>query len=163
MGSVSVEPGARTFRKDAVSLPFPKISPDAPENSWNLSRTVFPPIEMIKSFSLLLLYQFIGEAFVRVFTLPVPGPVVGMIFLLATLLIHDRAIEDFKEGSAVLLQHLSLFFVPAGIGVIVHLGRIADEWLPILLSILISTFAGMAAAVWVFRIMAPRNGDGEAL
>ncbi|MDR1163290.1 MAG: CidA/LrgA family protein [Candidatus Accumulibacter sp.] len=117
---------------------------------------------MTKSFSLLLLYQLAGEAIVRFMKLPIPGPVVGMILLLATLMCHRRAAKDFREGAAVLLQHLSLFFVPAGVGVIVHVSRIADEWLPITLSIVVSTFAGMAVTVWVLKAMTARRGAGEA-
>jgi holin-like protein len=120
-----------------------------------------PLIEMTKSLSLLLLYQFAGEVIVRLSKLPIPGPVVGMILLLVTLMVHHRATEEFREGAAAMLQHLSLFFVPAGVGVIVHVSRIADEWLPITLSILVSTFAGMAVTVWVLRIMTARSRGGE--
>ncbi|MDR2506470.1 MAG: CidA/LrgA family protein [Candidatus Accumulibacter sp.] len=108
---------------------------------------------MIRVFSLLLLYQFAGELAVRLTGLPVPGPVAGMVFLLAALAIRGRVDEEFKNGTGLLLHHLSLFFVPAGVGVIAHLSRIADEWLPITLSILISTFAGMAVTVWVLKAM----------
>jgi holin-like protein len=38
-----------------------------------------------------------------------------------------------------LLQHLSLLFVPAGVGVMVHLPRLANEWVPITAAVVIST------------------------
>ncbi|MBP8215157.1 MAG: CidA/LrgA family protein, partial [Propionivibrio sp.] len=36
---------------------------------------------MIQVFSLLLIYQLLGELIVRAFTLPIPGPVIGMALL----------------------------------------------------------------------------------
>ncbi len=39
---------------------------------------------MIHVFSLLLLYQLIGELIVRAFALPIPGPVIGMALLFLT-------------------------------------------------------------------------------
>ena len=58
-----------------------------------------------------------------------------------------------KTNSAALLQHQSLLFGPAGAGVILHLHRVADEWLPISLALIISTFAGMAVTALVLKLM----------
>ena len=80
---------------------------------------------MIHVFSLLLLYQLIGELIVRAFALPIPGPVIGMALLFLTLLARGRVGEELRNGTSALLQHLSLLFIPAGAGVMLHLQRIA--------------------------------------
>jgi len=108
---------------------------------------------MIRVFSLLLIYQLVGELIVRAFALPIPGPVIGMALLFLTLLARGRVGEELRNGTSALLQHLSLLFIPAGAGVMLHLQRIESEWLPITVALVVSTFAGMAVTAFVLRAM----------
>ena len=48
-----------------------------------------------------------------------------------------------------LLRHFSLLFIPAGVGVIVHFDKLAGEWLPISVALLLSTFLTMAATAFI--------------
>ena len=114
---------------------------------------------MIHTFCLLLLYQLGGELIARLFGWPVPGPVIGMTLFFLTLLARDHVSHDLRANTGAFLQHMSLFFVPAGVGVIVHLQRVASEWLPLTLALVISTFAGMAVTAWVIKAMLPRGSD----
>ena len=120
---------------------------------------------MLNTITLLLLYQLIGELVVRGLGLPIPGPVIGMALLLLTLIIRGRVGNELRNGASGLLQHLSLLFVPAGAGVMLHLHRVADEWLPITVALFVSTFAGMAVTALVLRAMMrgkTQTGDGQA-
>lgn len=120
---------------------------------------------MLNTITLLLLYQLIGELIVRGIGLPIPGPVLGMALLFLTLIIRGRASDTLRNGASGLLQHLSLLFVPAGAGVMLHLHRVADEWLPITVALVVSTFAGMTVTALVLRAMTRGKAkaiDGEA-
>lgn len=108
---------------------------------------------MINTLTLLLLYQLAGELLSRALSLPIPGPVIGMGLLFITLLVRGRIGDELRGGASAVLQHLSLLFVPAGAGIMLHLHRVANEWLPIALSLIVSTFAGMAVTVLVLRLM----------
>lgn len=94
---------------------------------------------MLASIALLLVYQTIGEVLVHTLNVPIPGPVVGMLMLFITLVIKKSVSEEMRDTSQGLLQHLSLLFVPAGVGVMAHFTRISDEWLPLLVALLVST------------------------
>lgn len=96
---------------------------------------------MLSALTQLLVFQLAGEVVARGLNLPVPGPVPGMLFLFLALVLRGGPGEELKSTSGTLLQHLSLLFVPAGTGIMVHLHRVADEWLPLLLSLLVSTLA----------------------
>ena len=113
---------------------------------------------MVATFSLLLLYQLAGELLVHAFGWPFPGPVIGMSLFFLTLLARGTVSHELRNGTNALLQHLSLLFVPAGAGVMVHLHRIADEWLPIAVALVASTLIGLAVTALVIRALA---GDGE--
>ena len=119
---------------------------------------------MIHVLSTLLLYQLVGELIVRAFVLPIPGPVIGMALLFLTLLTRGRVGEELRNGTNALLQHLSLLFIPAGAGVMLHLQRIESEWLPITVALIVSTFVSMAVTALVMKALArkPAANSGSA-
>jgi holin-like protein len=113
---------------------------------------------MINTLTLFLVYQLAGELLVRALGFPIPGPVIGMALLFITLLIRGRVSEELKNDTASLLQHLSLLFVPAAAGIMLHVQRVADEWLPLTAALVISTFAGMAVTGLVLKALTRAQG-----
>lgn len=113
---------------------------------------------MLSALTQLLIFQLAGEFIARSLTLPVPGPVLGMLFLFFALLLRQGPSAELQTSSQNLLQHLSLLFVPAGTGIMVHLHRIATEWLPLLLSLLISTVATLIVTALVMKLCQRRSG-----
>lgn len=114
---------------------------------------------MVPALATLLVFQLIGEALVRTLGLPMPGPVVGMAFLLLALVLRPSLLSAIKPTSSSLLQHFSLLFVPAGVGVMLHLQRLGDEALAIGVALVISTWVGLASAAltmaWLMKRFAP--------
>src|SRR6202045_2050244 len=121
---------------------------------------------MIASLSLILLCQLTGEVFVRGFGLPMPGPVVGLLLLLLLLLARDRFAalargplhqDGVENASRGLLAHLSLLFVPAGVGVVQKLDLVAAHGIAIvvvlLLSVVVTLLATVATFLGVSRLM----------
>lgn len=112
---------------------------------------------MLQSVTLLLLFQLLGEVISQAFDLPIPGPVVGMALLFAALTQRWMRFEQLRDSAQNLLQHLSLLFVPAGVGVMLHVQRVADEWVPIVVALLASTVLAIAAAAlttsWLIRLL----------
>lgn len=108
---------------------------------------------MLKAITLLLMFQLAGETLVHFFAIPVPGPVIGMGLLFGALAMRGGASDELRGTAQNLLQHLSLLFVPAGVGVILHVQRMADEWLPITTAIVVSTLATVAVTVLVLRML----------
>jgi holin-like protein len=116
---------------------------------------------MIAALTQLLIFQLIGEIIARGLDLPVPGPVIGMLLLFLTLMARKGPKPELQSTSQNLLQHLSLLFIPAGTGVIVHMHRIAEEWLPLLLSLVISTGVTLAVTALVMQLFSARQPKGE--
>jgi len=116
---------------------------------------------MIAALTQLLVLQLVGEVIARGFNLPIPGPVIGMLLLFLALALRGGPTSDLQATSQGLLQHLSLLFVPAGTGIVLHLHRVADEWLPLLLSLLSSTVLTLALTALLMRLCARRVVTGE--
>ncbi|MEM6356102.1 MAG: CidA/LrgA family protein [Pseudomonadota bacterium] len=105
--------------------------------------------------------QLAGETLVRLFALPLPGPVLGMALLFAGLLVFGLP-DDFRRTGEVLISNLSLLFVPAGVGVMLHGRLISADWLPIGVALVGSTLVTIAVTALVMRRMGRSAAtDGE--
>jgi len=112
---------------------------------------------LLAGFTWLLVFQCLGEALARVAELPVPGPVLGMALLLAFLLLRGRAIDSMTVTADGLARHLSLLFVPAGAGVMLHVAQIEAEWVPIVAAIGVSTVLAIASTAVTFQWLVRRQ------
>lgn len=106
---------------------------------------------MINTFAVLLVFQTMGEGLAYALSLPIPGPVIGMLLLFSYLILNRRVVHRLAPTSLELLKHLALLFVPAGVGIMVHAQRIAAEWLPILVALVASTVVSIAVTATVVR------------
>jgi len=112
---------------------------------------------MIASLTLLLACQLAGEVIARLSHLPVPGPVIGMGLLFFGLVIRGEVPAALEDMSGRLLSHLSLLFVPAGVGIMQHLDLILAAWLPITVSLLASTALTVAVTGLIMERLARRE------
>jgi putative effector of murein hydrolase LrgA (UPF0299 family) len=102
----------------------------------------------------LLACQVAGEFVVRLTGLQVPGAVVGMlIFLLVLRLRKPAADSGLVRAPSVLLKHLQLLFVPAGVGIVVHLAFLRAQAVPIALGLWVSWLLGLVATGWVAALL----------
>jgi len=116
---------------------------------------------MLLTFAILLLFQCLGEVMVFVLNLPVPGPVAGMLLLLAVLLIWPQLMTRLEATSNELLRHLALLFVPAGVGIIVSASSLAGHWIAVISSILISTVLTLIVTASVMRAAMSKGPGAE--
>ncbi len=109
---------------------------------------------VLGAIAVLLACQLAGEVISQYFAIPVPGPVVGMVLLLLLFRLVPTACGALRETSHGILRHLSLLFVPAGVGVMLHAATVVDEWLAILASLIAGTMITLVATALTIRITA---------
>jgi len=109
---------------------------------------------MILDIAALLGFQLLGEVLARALVLPLPGPVIGMALMLAAF---ARRILPTAQG---LLRHLSLLFVPAGVGVIGHADALGRSGPALMLALVLSTVLALAAGALTFVALARLTGSG---
>ena len=121
---------------------------------------------MLLSLGLILLCQLVGEAIAHATGIAIPGPVIGLVLCVLLLLARDQAgrrvpveLRDgtFEETGRGLLSHLSLLFIPAGVGVVQRLDVLAGNALAITAALVISTVLSLAVTAWVFHFVAART------
>jgi holin-like protein len=119
-------------------------------------------VQALRGLAWLLAFQSVGELLARGLNLPFPGPVVGMLLLLLALR-WQVVREPVSMCADFLLSHLSLLFVPVGVGVMTHLSLVNQYGLRMLLVIVLSTLAGLAVTALCLRwFKSARNGSGDA-
>ncbi len=117
---------------------------------------------VLAGFTWLLLFQCAGEALAWLFDWPIPGPVLGMALLLLVLVVRGRTPESMTATADGLARHLSLLFVPAGAGIMLHVAQIESEWLPIAVALGVSTVLAIGVSAvtfqWLVRLQERQDG-----
>ncbi|QJQ96729.1 MULTISPECIES: CidA/LrgA family protein [Halomonadaceae] len=110
---------------------------------------------LIAGMCILLGCQFVGESLARGLGVPVPGPVLGMVFLLLILIIHGRVPTGLRMMGEGLLRYLTLLFVPAGVGMMVHFDLIRSDFWTLAITLVVSTAITLAVTA---KVMTWLNG-----
>jgi holin-like protein len=106
---------------------------------------------MLRGLAILLIFQSIGEIASGFLRQAIPGPVIGMVLLLAFLIRRKSISDAVSQAADGLLAHLSIFFIPAAVGVMLYasiLTRSSAAWI---LAILLSTVAAIAVTALVLK------------
>ncbi|TDN61634.1 holin-like protein [Paraburkholderia sp. BL10I2N1] len=135
-----------------VPPPAPGASSQPAHGEWTV----------ILSLGILLAFQCLGEAISRVARVPVPGPVIGMVLFLFLLSAAPSLTEQVEYVSRGLLNHLSLLFVPAGVGVMVLANVMKAQLLAIAVALVVSTILSMAVAALVTASLMARLEEKKA-
>ena len=109
----------------------------------------------------LLVLQSMGELLSRGLSLPLPGPVVGMMLLLVALR-WAVVREPVSACADYLLSHLSLLFVPVGVGVMTHLSIVSQYGGRMLLVLVVSTLIGLAVTALLLNYLWRRDDAGNS-
>ena len=117
---------------------------------------------MLAAITLLLVFQLAGEVLAHALGLPVPGPVIGLALLFAALAARRQVAASVRDTANGLLSHLSLLFVPAGTGVLVHLDRLGNELAPIGIALVASTVLTIAVTALTMRRLMRYVRDEDA-
>ncbi|RAU20912.1 CidA/LrgA family protein [Paramagnetospirillum kuznetsovii] len=117
---------------------------------------------MLGSLTILLLCQLAGEVVVRLLGLPLPGPVVGMVILFLGLVIRGRVPTTMEQSVRAILGNFALLFIPASVGVMVHLAAIWAEILPITAAVLGSTVATIVVAGRLMQALSRHKREDAA-
>lgn len=115
---------------------------------------------MLAGLALILGCQLVGEFLARLLGLPVPGPVLGMLLLLAVFMLRGGVPDGTRTAGNGLLTYLPLLFVPAGVGLVVHGELLRADWLAIGAAIVGSTLVTLGLSGWLLARFI-RRGDRD--
>ena len=119
---------------------------------------------MLNSIFIILLFQLMGEFIQKFFEFSIPGPVIGLIFLLSVLLIikkinkkHEAFDTNLVISAENLLSYLPLLFIPVGVGFVMHLSLLEENLVSVLLVIVFGTLLTLALTGYVMEKLLKDN------
>lgn len=113
---------------------------------------------VLLALAVLFLMQIAGEALARLTGLPLPGPLIGMLLMLAALMAYGRVPAGLRDACHHMLKHLMLLFIPAVAGVMGYFGTLEREWIPFLLACVAGVALTIVVTALTFRWMLKRAG-----
>ena len=122
-------------------------------------------VSSLIGFFILLTLAIVGGDMRRSLHLSLPGPVIGLALLSAGFLLaqrfhtwsHRRLKLQLVPVSRLLISHMGLLFVPAGVGIVTEGDALRREWLPIVTALVGSTLVGLAATSWLMHRFARKS------
>ena len=91
----------------------------------------------------LLLINQAGYAAASAFHLPVPGNLLGMMFLLALLVTGVLPLRWVEASASLLIRHLAFFFIPIAVGLVAFAELFLANGLAIVLTLVLSAAVGI--------------------
>ncbi|MEO8102943.1 MAG: CidA/LrgA family protein [Betaproteobacteria bacterium] len=128
---------------------------------FDASRYRSTPDNMIRGLIILLSFQGAGEIVSRLFSLPVPGPVIGLVLLLTFLIRRGKVDAPIDTVASVLVKNLGLLFVPAAVGVVLFLPQLKANFWAISVALTVSVMATIAVSAAILRFWPPHTPAGK--
>lgn len=117
---------------------------------------------MIEGFAALLLFQLAGEAAAHLAHSPVPGPIVGLMLLLAWSALGGRLGPSGESVARGLLANLGLMFVPVAAGVLFQLRSLGAAAWHVIWIVVATTVITLVATAFTFSLLARRGEEGAS-
>lgn len=101
-------------------------------------------MNILKQWILILFVYFLGEVSAKSLSLPIPGNIMGMIFLFIFLVTGIIKLEKIEDVAKSILGNLAFLFIPAGVGLMNYFGIVSNYVAQILFIVVITTFIVMS-------------------
>jgi holin-like protein len=107
---------------------------------------------MIDGLVQIFLWQGLGELVSKFFFPSIPGPVIGLILLVAFLTFKGEVNPSLGMVADAFRQHLALLFVPASVGVILFLPELKTHALAVGTALIVSVILAIAITALVLKL-----------
>ncbi|KQQ49905.1 murein hydrolase transporter LrgA [Pseudomonas sp. Leaf127] len=112
---------------------------------------------LLRGLTALVLFQLLGTALNHLFIPVLPGPIIGMILLLAFLLVRGEVDEPIGQAASSLLRYLPLLLVPPAVGVMAYAAAIAEDFWAIIATLVVSLVLSMIFVGVLMQKLAERQ------
>lgn len=117
---------------------------------------------MLDGLTIILVCQLMGELIAVATELPLPGPVIGMAILFTGLAVRGDIPEPVAQAGDGLLSALSLMFVPAGVGIILHAPLLMRDGASISVGLVVSTVLTIIVTGLLMQRLTRRSTEAAA-
>ena len=112
---------------------------------------------MLRGLTAILCFQLAGMALEQIPGMPLPGAITGMVLFFLYLVITDGGHESERQVATALLNHLPLFFIPAGAGVSTLTALLRENALGIAIALTLGTLLAFAVTARLMQVLVERQ------
>lgn len=98
---------------------------------------------MFKQFLILLIINFAGVILQKLFNLPLPGTILGMLILFVLLWTKKLKVESVEKVCDFLILNMIIFFLPPAVELLEYMTLLKTGFFRILLLLIITTVLTM--------------------
>ena len=99
--------------------------------------------------AIIIGFYCLGEFTHKLFSLPVPGAVIGLVYLYIYLIMHKGVSSSLQSGGRLLISNLPLLLIPSSAGVVLCMGLLQEKGLVIALILSISIVFSLMITAWM--------------
>lgn len=114
---------------------------------------------MLSGIFIVFLFWAFGELVGWLINGFIPGSVIGMILLFAALCLKIVKPEPIRPVAKFFCDHMALFFVPAGVGIVNALDILSQYWQAVLLACSVSTVVVIVVVASVQQWFEKHRGE----
>jgi putative effector of murein hydrolase LrgA (UPF0299 family) len=118
---------------------------------------------LLRGLTWLVLFQLLGTALNHLFLSMLPGPIIGLVLLMAYLMVRGEVSESVSLAASSLLRYLPLLLVPPAVGVMVYAGAIAEDFWAIVGTLVLSLMIALTFAGWLMQKLIKRQARRQEL
>jgi putative effector of murein hydrolase LrgA (UPF0299 family) len=117
---------------------------------------------LLRGLTWLVLFQLLGTALNHLFLSILPGPIIGLVLLLAFLMVRGEVSEPISQAASSLLRYLPLLLVPPAVGVMVYAAAIAEDFWAIVGALVLSLLISLTFAGWLMQKLIERQARARS-
>lgn len=111
----------------------------------------FSALKIVRSIIILLAFLYLGKGLQHISQLPIPGSIFGLLLLFLTLNLRVISVDWLLPTGSILLNYITLFFVPVGVGLLQYTELLSIHWLTIVVSSVVSTIAVLISVGFIYQ------------
>jgi len=120
-----------------------------------INKTMFITMShFARSALIILFFLYLGKGIQYITHLPIPGSIFGLLLLFLAMNIRLIPLNYVLPAGSVLLNYITLFFVPVGVGLLQYSNLLSMHWLTIVVSSVVSTLAVLVSVGWIYQRLA---------
>nr|WP_277987217.1 CidA/LrgA family protein [Microbulbifer salipaludis] len=119
------------------------------------------PLRWLVGAGLLLAFDLAGRSLSAAFALPVPGPVLGMLLLLLSLMLYGGVPRGLAEVAGQLLRFLVLILLPATVGIYFLRDLSGGDWVALVIAMVVGTLISFTLTGILLNRLIRRVGDTQ--
>lgn len=110
-------------------------------------------VKPVIAFFCLVFFWWAGMMLSPMLPIPFPAPLIGLLLLFAGLLVYGKVPSGLLVTSQFLLKHLSIFFVPAILSVVLMKDLLLSHFWAISVGLIVSTLVSLWLTARVCKAM----------